>query len=69
MLLQDLRVPLADEEARRDELELSEGNSGTSRGKKVPNRGKVIKVPNDVIQLNLQCLDAGWGSHKEDEGF
>lgn len=29
LLLQDLRVPLADEEARQDELELSDGNSGT----------------------------------------
>lgn len=53
MLLQDLRVPLADEEVRRDEPELSDGNSGTSREGKVPNRGKVINVPNDVIQLNF----------------
>lgn len=30
LLLHGLRVPLADAEARRDELELLEGNSGRS---------------------------------------
>jgi hypothetical protein len=45
LLLHGLRVPLADAEARRDELELLEGNSGRSREERMPLEGRLWKCP------------------------